>query len=68
MALIINEKITNNNVSIKSNLADGFKEASKTVNTLLCAINLATVTAIAEIADIEYNPQNGLIRPSTQSK
>ena len=68
MAIIINNTISNKDVSIKENLANGFKEASKTVNTLLCAINLATVTAIAEIADIEYNPQNGLIRPSTQSK
>ena len=68
MALIINEKITNKNVSIKENLADGFKESSKFVNTLISATNIAIVSGISELMDVEYNPHNGLIRPSTQSK
>lgn len=68
MAIIINNKITNNDVSIKSNLADGLKESSKLFNTLIGAVNLATTAAISELMDIEYNPNNGLIRPTTQSK
>lgn len=68
MAIIINNTISNKDVSIKSNLSDGLKESSKLFNTVIGAINLATVSAISELVDVEYNPQNGLIRPSTQSK
>ncbi len=68
MALIIDNTISNKDVSIKSNLADGLKESSKLVNTLIGAVNLAVTAAISEMIAIEYNPNNGLIRPSTQSK
>ena len=68
MALIIDNTITNKDISIKSNLAEGIVEASKLVNTIMCSINIAAISAISELMDVRYNTQSGIIQPNTQSK
>lgn len=68
MSLIINTNINNDSVSVKANLANAVIEASKSINTLLSAGNLALVYSVSELTDIEYNPNNGLIRPASTIK
>ena len=68
MALIIDNTISNKDVSIKENLGEGIKELSKLINTSIAVINLAAVSAIAEMTDIRYNTHTGIIHPNTQSK
>ena len=69
MALIIDNTITNKNVSIKQNIGEGIVEASKLVNTLMCSVNIAAVAAISELMDIRYNSETGIMQPNnTQSK
>lgn len=64
MAIIINTTINNDQVSVKSNLKDGFLEATKFANTLISVSNMALIVSISEMTDVEYNPHNGLIRPT----
>jgi|GEM_PF-4896184 hypothetical protein len=63
MAIVINNTIKNENVSVRENLTQSILEASKTLNTVLSATNLALVYSVSELTDIEYNTHNGLIRP-----